>query len=190
MVKQWRQLQIEGYWLFFLWIQMFYLSCVNAIRVSFLSVTLKFDEALTEVKHLLCCCAAVLTGITSADCSCPKTRFCWARGHMNQLTKCDLKSCPVTVWGTVCTNCADDVSKVSTQRRVCICDRSVTVCTLSDSILVLTYTQTQACCRGGHSECPTPHSNTSRRHENSLIRSVKPQHSRTSGLKIKLLRPS
>lgn len=139
---------------------------------------------------LLCCCAAVLTGITSADCSCPKTRFCWARGHMNQLTKCDLKSCPVTVWGTVCTNCADDVSKVLAQRRVCICDRSVTVCTLSDSILVLTYTQTQACCRGGHSECPTPHSNTSRRHENSLIRSVKPQHSRTSGLKIKLLRPS
>lgn len=100
---------------FFLkWIEMFYLWCVNAIRMSFLSVTLKFDEALTEVKH---CCAAVLTRITSADCSCPKTRFCWACGHMNQLTKCDLKSCAVTVWGAVGTNYVDDVSKVLTQRR-------------------------------------------------------------------------
>lgn len=39
---------------------------------------------------------------------------------------------------------------------------------------------------GAH-RCPTPHSNTSRGQENSLIRSVNPQHSRTSGLRIKLL---
>lgn len=39
---------------------------------------------------------------------------------------------------------------------------------------------------GAH-RCPTPHSNTSRGQENSLIRSVNPQHSRTSGPRIKLL---
>lgn len=165
---------------------MFYLSCVNAIRVSFLSVTLKFDKALTEVKH---CCAAVLTGITSADCSCPKTRFGWARGHMNQLTKCDLKSCPVTVWGTVCTNCGRHEQSLGSKKSMYLWPQRNRLHFVRLHSCPDLHSNTSML-PGGHSECPTPHSNTSRRHENSLIRSVKPQHSRTSSLKIKLLRPS
>lgn len=43
---------------------------------------------------------------------------------------------------------------------------------------------------GGHNKCPTPDSDASRGHGNSLIRSVRPQHSRAGGLKKKLLRSS